>query len=194
MLLSLLEELNILILRPLDNATDDSRYRRQFFQDFRVRRAYILTWLQFLKAYHPDYRYINISTDRLEALPINGDVSALIVTVIENTSTDDPVLVSTAPTKHDLPPLNSSSMVLNTNSDSTEQDQIFKEFTGRKRPIPAFLLALSIRITLINKASSTERIFAIAFPTLYPTSQADFNAPRQHTVTLKAYIQHLLCF
>ena len=34
----------------------------------------------------------------------------------------------------------------------------------------------------------------MAFPTLYPTGQADFNAPRQRTVTLKAYIQHLLQF
>jgi hypothetical protein len=39
-----------------------------------------------------------------------------------------------------------------------------------------------------------EQIFAMAFPTLYPTGRADFNAPRQRTVTLKAYIQHLLRF
>jgi len=49
-------------------------------------------------------------------------------------------------------------------------------------------------MTPINEAVGLERIFAMAFPTLYPTGQADFNAPRQRTVTLKAYIQHLMCF
>jgi hypothetical protein len=70
---------------------------------------------------------------------------------------DNPVLVSTAPTKHDLSPPNLSLIVLNTNSDSTEQDQIFKEFTGRKRPITAFLLALSIYILFIRAGNSFSR-------------------------------------
>ena len=186
------EELDILILRPSNIATDDRQFRRQFLQDFRVHRAAILTWLQFLKANHPDYRYINISTDRLNALPLDGDVSDLITTIDEDTDVTD--LTTTEPSEHDLPPLNSNSMVLNTNSDSTEQDQIFEELTGCKQTVPGSLLAPSIRMTPIDKASSIQRIFAIAFPTLYPIGRADFNTPQQHTVTLKAYIQHLLRF
>jgi hypothetical protein len=67
---------------------------------------------------------------------------------------------------------------LNTNSDSIEQDQIYEEITGRKRPIPAFLPALSIYITLIDEATGIDQIFIIAFPTLYPIGQADFNTLR----------------
>jgi hypothetical protein len=111
----------VLILRPLEAATDGSRFRRQFLHDFQVRREAISTWLTFLKAYYPDYRYIIISTDRLQALPVDGDVSALMVTITKS-STDDPSPgpVAAVPVERDLPLLNSSSMVLNTNSDSTE--------------------------------------------------------------------------
>ena len=34
----------------------------------------------------------------------------------------------------------------------------------------------------------------MAFPTLYPTGRADFNAPRLQKVDLHNYAQHLLCF
>ena len=136
-------------------ATDDIQFKRQFLQDFHVRRSAILTWLQFLKANHPNYQHINISTDRLNALPMDDDVSGSITTIDENTveSIDATEPTITEPSEHDLPPPNSNSMVLNTNSDSTEQDQIFEELTGRKRTVPGSLPAPSIRITPIDKAS-----------------------------------------
>src|SRR5271170_5837397 len=34
----------------------------------------------------------------------------------------------------------------------------------------------------------------MAFPTLYPTGLADFNAPRLRNVALNDYAQHLICF
>jgi len=52
--------------------------------------------------------------------------------------------------------------------------------------------APSIRATPIDEAAGTQRIFAMAFPTLYPLGQADFNAPRQRAVTLKEYAYHLM--
>src|ERR1700712_5343565 len=33
------------------------RYQRQFKPDFRVRKRHVLTWLYFLQAHHPDYRF-----------------------------------------------------------------------------------------------------------------------------------------
>ncbi len=52
--------------------------------------------------------------------------------------------------------------------------------------------APSIWATPIDEAAGTERIFAMAFPTLYPLGRADLNAPRQRAVTLKEYAYHLM--
>jgi ATP-dependent DNA helicase PIF1 len=73
----------------------------------------------------------------------------------------------------------------------TEINQILQELTGqnlRDIDVPA----PSIRATPIDEAAGTQRIFAMAFPTLYPLGQADFNAPRQRAVTLKEYAYHLM--
>ena len=76
-----------------------------------------------------------------------------------------------------LLPLNSQSMVLNLNITTTEVDLILNEISGRN-PIPPSLSAPSICSTPINEAAGKDRIFAIAFLTLYLTNQADFNTPR----------------
>jgi hypothetical protein len=52
---NLLEELDIILLQLSRQAIDNPQYRRQFQHDFRVRKSYILTWLQFLQARYPDY-------------------------------------------------------------------------------------------------------------------------------------------
>jgi ATP-dependent DNA helicase PIF1 len=77
-------ELDIVLLQPPESVVGrDPRYRRQFQADFRVRRGCVLAWLRFLKAHHPDYRYITISPARIEALPVDDDVSTSITTVFE---------------------------------------------------------------------------------------------------------------
>jgi hypothetical protein len=67
-------------------------------------------------------------------------------------------------------------MVPNLNITTTEVDLILNEISGRNS-IPPGLPAPSIRQTLVDEASGKDRIFAMAFPTLYPTGLADFNAP-----------------
>ena len=63
-------ELDIIVLRPSNQVMeDDPRYRSQFRADFRVRKGRVLTWLHYLKANHPDYRWIKISPERLNTLP-----------------------------------------------------------------------------------------------------------------------------
>lgn len=54
------------------------------------------------------------------------------------------------------------------------------------------LPAPSIRETPIDEASGRDRIFAMAFPTLYPTGQADFNTARVRKVALNDYARHLI--
>jgi len=70
--------------------------------------------------------------------------------------------------------LNSKSIVPNSCPEVTEVNQILQELTGknwRSINVPA----LDICTTPIDKAARKERIFAIAFLTLYPNSLADFN-------------------
>lgn len=180
-------ELDIVLLRPPENHTDDGRYRQQFRTDFRVRRQHVLTWLYFLKANHPDYRYITIATDRLAALPVDGDVSSSVMCVPDTTlGLDEPAELTNAPP-------NSQSVVLSLDRDDTEANLILEGITGRK-PLPTGIPAPSIRRTPIDEASRRERILSVAFPTLYPTGQADWNTPRLREVPLKDYARHLLCW
>ena len=72
---------------------------------------------------------------------------------------------------------NTQSTIPNSSADDTEINQILQELIGQNLcniDVPA----LSICATLIDEAAGTQQIFAIAFPTLYPLGQADFNAPR----------------
>jgi ATP-dependent DNA helicase PIF1 len=97
------------------------------------------------------------------------------------------------PVSDKLLPPNSQSMVSNLNITTTEVDLILNEISGQN-PIPPGLPAPSIHSTPIDEAARKDRIFAMAFPTLYPTGQADFNTPRLWKVDLNDYAQHLMCF
>jgi hypothetical protein len=72
-------------------------------------------------------------------------------------------------------------------------DLILAKIYGRN-PTPPSLPAPLIQQTLVNKASKRDKIFTIAFLTLYPTGQADFNTPHARKVDLNNYTRHLMCF
>jgi hypothetical protein len=184
MLPNLPSELDIVVLRPSNQVMEgDQRYQRQFRSTFRVRRGHVITWLRYLKANHSDYRYITVSLDRLDALPVDDDVSSSFPSVINNPLDEEvqaqPVLVENAPP-------NSQSMVPNLNITETEVDLILQEISGLKRTPPG-LLAPEVRSTPIDEAAGNERIFAMAFPTLYPTGVADLNTPRIRQVRSPPY-------
>jgi hypothetical protein len=86
------------------------------------------------------------------------------------------LIVQDQPVLAELLPLNSQSIVLNLNITTTKADLILNEISGWN-PIPPSLLAPFIQQTSINKAFKKDRIFTIAFSTLYLTSLADFNTP-----------------
>jgi ATP-dependent DNA helicase PIF1 len=90
-------------------------------------------------------------------------------------------------------PLTTQSVVLSLDPDTTEANLILEEITGQRPPVTG-LPAPSIRCTPIDEASRRERILSLAFPTLYPTGQADLNTPRLRNVPLKEYARHLLCW
>ena len=190
---SLPQELDIVLLRPSKGVADDPRFRRQFQRDFRVRRLRVLTWLRYLKRNHPDYRDVQISDARLQELPEDGDVSASVMSMVDVTLTADtqpPVPES----PEDLPPPNTQATVPDTHATTTELEQMLNEIAGLREAAPDYIPAPSIRSTPIDEAAGKDRIFAMAFPTLYPTGRAEFNSPRQRTVTLKEYARHLLCY
>jgi hypothetical protein len=101
-------------------------------------------------------------------------------------------IIQDQPVSAELPPPNSQSIVPNLNITTIEMDLILNEISGRN-PIPPGLLAPSIRQTPIDEVSGKDRIFVTAFPTLYPTSRADFNAPRLRKVDLQDYVRYLMC-
>ena len=206
-------DLDIVLVRPPDTGqnpkyvspryavtdrTNPYRYQRQFKADFRVRKRYILIWLYYLQAHHPDYRYITVSYARLESLPEDGDVSDAFPTIVDPTNhpTDpvDDAADTAAPNTDRLPPVNTQSMVLNLHVTATEADLICGELTGRNPQPYQGIPAPSIRMTPLDESSGNERIFTMAFPTLYPTGRADFNSPRLRSVSLSDYARHLLCY
>ena len=83
-------------------------------------------------------------------------------------------------------------MVPNLNITASEANLIMQQLAGRDPPLG--ILAPSIRHTPIDEASGRDHIFTMAFPTLYPTGQADFNMPCIQKVALNDYTQHLLCY
>jgi hypothetical protein len=97
----------------------------------------VITWLQYLKDYHPDYCYITISTDCIDALLVDGDVSSSFTAIIDyedpivqdQLALDNPI-VQDQPVSAKLPPLNSQSIVLNLNITTTEVDLILNEISG----------------------------------------------------------------
>ena len=185
------EELDIILLRPSRHALDSNRYQRQFQHDFRVRKGNILTWLRYLKIHHPDYHHIQISANRIETLPDDGDVSHLLPVLDINDDEDLDLQEGVPDMEGDLQLPNFESTIPNSFANDTEVNQILQELTGQKwRDVD--VPALSIRSTPIDEAAGRDRIFAMAFPTLYPHGLADFNAPRQRAVTLKQYAYHLI--
>jgi hypothetical protein len=125
-------ELDIVLLRPSERLTGrDSRYRRQFQADFRVRRGCVLTWLRFLKAHHPDYQYITISLARIEALPVDDDVSPSITTLFEEDLLSKELPRQEGTDLYSGGPPPSQSMIPNLTRDSTEVELILAGLTGQ---------------------------------------------------------------
>jgi hypothetical protein len=182
MLPNLPSELDIVLLRPSDRVLEThSGYRPQFRAAFRVRRGHIITWLRYLQANHPDYRYITISLARINALPDDADLTSSFPSIIDETVVPEDRLDTIA-----LAPPPTQSMVPDLNINATEAALILGEISSRP-PLPPGLPAPSIRATPLDEAARKERLFAMAFPTLYPTGCGDYNAPRIRQVTLIKY-------
>jgi hypothetical protein len=86
---SLPKHVDIVLLRPHGARMGEERYKRQFRNDFRVRRSYVERALHWLKRYYLDYCDITISQSNLLALPIDGDVSDQVLNIEESKEIKD---------------------------------------------------------------------------------------------------------
>lgn len=200
-------ELDVVLLRPSDRVVgNEPQLRRQFRSDFRLRKSRVKAWLDFLVCNHPDYRDIVFSPARLQSLPEDGDISPLLPVVVDQDATESEEAALAAgnipdPVDSDLPPPDALSMIPNLGLTETEVDLLMKELAGETpaepqiQPVPdPAIPAPTIRSTPLDEAAASMRIFAMAFPTLYPTGCADFRSPRLRKVKLKEYARHLLYY
>ncbi|OXV11522.1 hypothetical protein Egran_00717 [Elaphomyces granulatus] len=191
------QDANILILRPANQTEEEhSRHKRRFQRDFKVRRDAVEKWLRFLKNNHPDYRHITISCENLSALPEDGDVSGLVPVLEEDPEQDTALDMENAAAAADPRngstieeelPLDVHSMVPNLNLDQTETQLITAEVRNKSYQKAAHILAPDIRSTPIDEVARTQRIFPMAFPTLYSWGDADPNSPRQRSEDTESF-------
>ena len=84
MLSNLPSELDIVVLQLSNQVMeDDPQFQRQFWSDFQVCKGHMITWLWYLKDHHPDYCYITISSDHIDALLVNRDVLLSFTAIID---------------------------------------------------------------------------------------------------------------
>jgi Helitron helicase-like domain at N-terminus len=207
------EDLDMVLLRPKDANKNDPRYHRQFQRDFRVRRSAVFAWLRFLKANHPDYRHITIRTDRYNDLPEDGDVSDRVPLILEDEPESPGGETDEEAIPENLDPLEdddlvrcpvTESMIPNLNVHDSELDFIRRAFEAsgpnstpeqsvpvQQAPVPSAVPAPSFRSTPLDEGASV-RLFASAFPTLFPYGVADFWDCRRRSVSLQDWAAHLL--
>jgi hypothetical protein len=85
MLPNLPSGLDVIVLQPSDYVENKTRYLHSFQSHFQVRKDYIITWLQFLKANHSGYQNITISPDWMQFLLVDNDIFSSFVTIIDET-------------------------------------------------------------------------------------------------------------
>jgi ATP-dependent DNA helicase PIF1 len=176
-------QLNLVLLKPR-NHNQNPHLQSRYAEDFRVRKNHIIAWLRFLKEHHPGYVDIELDEEALSALPCDSDISDN-VTALEDpepsTETAEPI-----PEGEEAPEI--SAVVPNLAPLQSERDLLADQIEGLR----THLTMPSVRSTPINNFGSHERLFSIAFPTLFPKGEADYAAPRYRSVTLSAWAAHLM--
>jgi hypothetical protein len=109
-----------------------------------------------LKAHHLDYQHVTISFNRINALPVDEDVSSSFTAVVNGQ-------IEEMEDYAELPSLNSYSMVPNLNITTSEVDLIFEEIAGQKRPLLVSLHRLFDRPLSIRRP---ERTRSLPWPSL----------------------------
>lgn len=123
-----------------------------------------------------------MNCQNLSSLPVDG-------CVMDDLTTEETAEESCPPIGEqyeDLPP--ASAIVPDFTADENELELLRLQV----QPERQHLSMPSFRSTPVQEFNSSQPILSWAFPTLYPTGQADFLAPRTRTVSFANYVTDLL--
>ncbi len=175
------KNLDVLIVRK--HGSDNTH------KDFRVRRSVVLHALLWLKQHNKYYRDVTIDMEEVKQLPIDGNLSN--ITTIEDASIkiEDK---SQQQEENDESYQELGSFVPITVQKGTEEETVKKSINERQKPHPDNIIPWPSRGDTPINEFVTEGYISCAFPTLFPTGNGDFLAPRQRTVTVGNYFKHLM--
>ena len=187
------EQLDVLVVRKPGASTPTG------YKDFRVRKRRVLNFLRYLKAHNPYYADIAIRPAGEVDLPVDGSILDRLPNVLSSRGHANSSAADDSP-----PSTDSTSFVPDRLSEehnafvpdflprSYEVDAIksgmqqigFDLAPDETLPWPPFGLALS--------EYSTEGLFTMAFPTLFPVGKAEYFSPRRSHLELFEWVKHLL--
>ena len=158
-------------------------------RDFRVRRMVVQRALQWLKR-NKYYRNIDIDVSVLSQLPEDGDLTDKCGVGIEDTAEkqEDEELPS-----EDTDPADVATFIPVVARKMTEKDTIRKSVHHRQ-PTEDQVVPWPENGSVPIDEFKTEGYISCAFPTLFPTGEADFLAPRLQSVTVGMYFKHLMMY
>lgn len=182
------QDLDVIILRPR-NQTDQPHMKRQFQKEFRVRRAAVQTWLEYLHEHHAGYRDIAIDEQSLSQLPSDGNIAAdLITEQIDETTIEQFVQEVEGDDEFGW----EGAAIPNFIAQQREADFLHNRLQGRRQqspgPVPLQLTAQhgigipEMRSTPINDFGMRQPLLSLAFPTLSPQGKGDYTEPRQRKI------------
>ena len=174
----LAKDLDVLVVRK-DGSESTHR-------DFRVRRSVVLRALEWLKSNNKYYRDIEIDTDALNQLPVDGDLSGL--TAVEDTLLER----EEKSTGEDEESQEVCSFVPISARKMTEEESVRKSVAERQTSLQEQVVPWPQRGESPVNEFTKEGYMSCAFPTLLPTGAGDYLAPRERSVTICNYFKHLM--
>lgn len=183
------KDLEIIILKPA-NPAGNIGLERQFTKTYKVRRAAVQMWLEFLLRHHSGYVSVVIDRVALAALPENGDVGDQIAChelpevdqAYDQAAVDD-ILAGRDDDDAEV------TAIPNLLAENAELDAL-QEAAGI-----APLLQLTnpgFRTTPLSEFNRSQPLLSLAFPTLFPFGKAEFVQSRVREIKYADYIEHLL--
>ena len=159
-------------------------------RDFRVRRMVVQRALQWLKQNNKYYRNIDIDVSVSSQLPDDEDLTDKCGVGIEDTAEkqEEEELPS-----EDTDPADVATFIPVVARKMTEKDTIRKSVHHRQ-PTEDHIVPWPGNGSVPTDEFKTEGYISCAFPTLFPTGEADFLAPRLQSVTVGMYFRHLMMY
>ena len=157
-------------------------------RDFRLRRMVVQHAFQWLKRNNKYYRNISLNTFALSQLPEDGDLTDQCGVGIDDTMEREEEEGPPAATgEEEEDPTDVVTFIPVVARKMTEKETIRKSVHHKQQNENQIVLWPENGSVPIDEFK-TEGYISGAFPTLFPTGEADFLAPRQQSVTVGLYL------